>query len=132
MPYEKEIANKSAHFGIVKNPEVAKFLSECEYLQPPSAEESQKVVAKFKTSPQFDATLLPERVIAVDGSLHESSIDDRLPSTKVGYIKIGSVLIDMAKYGALRVDGGRFVDPFRMAEIENSNSPLTFSLRIWT
>ncbi len=128
MPYQGEFANKSAHFDIVKNPEVAKFLSGCSYLQPPSDEEIQKLAAKFVLPPSFDPTLLPERVIAVDGSLHESSINDKLPSTKIGYVKIGSVLIDMARYGALRVDGGRFVDPFRVAEIENSNSPLTFSL----
>ncbi len=128
MPYQQEFANKSAHFDIVKNPEVAKFLDGCSYLQPPSDEESQKLAAKFVVPPNFDAKLLPERVIAVDGSLHESSINDKLPSTKIGYVKIGSVLIDLAQYGALRVDGGRYVDPFRVAEMENSNSPLTFSL----
>ncbi|HZP34677.1 MAG TPA: DNA double-strand break repair nuclease NurA [Candidatus Acidoferrales bacterium] len=128
MPYEHEFANKSAHFDIVKNPEVARFLDGCSFLKPPSDEESQKLAARFTVPPGFDATLLPDRVIAVDGSLHESSINDKLPSTKIGYVKIGSVLIDMSRYGALRVDGGRFVDPFRVAEIENSNSPLTFSL----
>jgi hypothetical protein len=83
---------------------------------------------KFQAPPSFEGTQLPDRVIAVDGSLYESSINEKLPSTKVGYVKIGSILIDMAQYGALRVDQGRFVDPFRVAEIENSNSPLTFSL----
>src|SRR5581483_9417497 len=108
MPYEREFANKSAHFDIVKNPEVAKFLDTCSYLQPPSDAESQKLAAKFVVPPSFDAKALPECVIAVDGSLHESSINDKLPSTRIGYVKIGSVLIDMAQYGALRVDGGRF------------------------
>lgn len=128
MPYEREFASKSSHFDIIKNPEVAKFLDECDYLKTPSDQEAQELAARFEVPPSFDGTPLPERVIAVDGSLHETSIDDRLPSTKVGYVKVSSVLIDMAQYGALRVEGGRFVDPFRVAEIENSNSPLTFSL----
>lgn len=128
MPYQRETANKSAHFDIIKNPEVAAFLSECSFLLPPTEQESLKLAARFRVPPAIDATPLPERVIAVDGSLYESSINDKLPSTKIGYLKIGSVLIDMAQYGALRVHDGRFVDPFRVAEIENSNSPLTFSL----
>lgn len=128
MPYEKEFANKAAHFDIVKNPEVAQFLKDCEYLQPPSDEEVQKIATKFEVPPSSNSAAFPEQVIAIDGSLHESSIDDKLPSTKIGYVKISSVLIDMARYGALRVDDGRFVDPFRVAEIENSNSPLAFSL----
>lgn len=128
MPYEREVANKAAHFDLIKNPEVAQFLADCEYLQPPSDEEIQKIATKFDVPPSFSGVTFPERVIAVDGSLHESSIDDKLPSTKVGYVKVSSVLIDMAQYGQLRVDDGRFVDPFRVAEIENSNSPLAFSL----
>jgi hypothetical protein len=128
MPYENEKASKAAHFDIVKNPEVASFLTGCEYLRPPSDDEAKALAAKFSVPPAFDPSLLPERVIAVDGSYHESSIDEKLPSTKVGYIKIGAVLIDLGQYGNLRVNGGRFVDPFRVAEIENNNSPLTFAV----
>lgn len=128
MPYERELANKSAHFDIIRNPDVSNFLQSCEYLKPPSEAEITALAARFEVPPPFESLTLPERVIAVDGSLHESSIDDKLPSTKVGYVKIGSVLIDMAQYRALRVEDGRFVDPFRVAEIENNNSPLTFSL----
>jgi len=128
MPYQHEFANKSAHFDIVKNPEVAEFLNGCSYLQAPSDDEIAKLATKFEVPGPFKKTDLPDRVIAVDGSLHESSINDKLPSTKIGYVKIGSVLIDMAQYGALRVEDGRFVDPFRVAEMESSNSPLTFSL----
>src|SRR6185437_13878824 len=127
MPYERELASKAAHFDLIKNPEVAQFLAECEYLRPPSDAEIQRIATKFEVPPSFSGAF-PERVIAIDGSLHESSIDDKLPSTKIGYVKVSSVLIDMAQYGQLRVDGGRFVDPFRVAEIENSNSPLAFSL----
>ena len=65
-------------------------------------------------------------VLAVDGSTYESSIDDRLPSTKIGFIKVSAVLIDLMQYGNLRTDG--FVDPFRVAALQNNNSALTFSI----
>jgi len=128
MPYQGELANKASHFDFVKNPDVEKFLSECEYLREPSDEEIKAMNSGFTEPPKFSTDLLPEQVIAVDGSLHESSINDRLPSTKVGYIKIGTMLIDMKEFGALRADTGRFVDPFKVAKLQESNSPLTFTL----
>ncbi len=126
MPYEGEFASKASHFDIVRNPEVAEFLGSCEYLTPPSDAEGEAIAARFQEPPATEGVPLPQRVVAVDGSYHETSIDDRLPSTKVGYVKVGCILIDMAEYGALRV--GQFVDPFRVAKLQNSNDALTFSL----
>ncbi len=128
MPYEGEYASKASHYDIVKNPEVAQFLQSCDYLTVPSEQEGQMMSARFEVAPPLDEVILPERVIAVDGSDYEASIDQHLPSTKVGYVKIGSILIDMAQFHSLRVDGRRLVDPFRVAELQSGNSPLTFSL----
>lgn len=128
MPYEGETANKTSHSDIIRNPEVSQFLQDCDYLTPPSDDEGRALAARFEVPPPADAALLPEHVIAVDGSYHESSIDDRLPSTKIGYVKVGCVLIDMAQYKGLRVLNGRLVDPFKVAELQSNNSPLTFAL----
>jgi hypothetical protein len=128
MPYQGEYASKVSHFDIVRNPEVAQFLESCEYLTPPSDEEGEAMAARFEEPPPTDGVVLPEHVVAVDGSPHESSIDDRLPSTKIGYVKVGCVLIDMARFHSLRVWDGRFVDPFRVASLQNSHNALTFSL----
>lgn len=128
MPYEHELASKVSHIDIVKNPEVADFLSRCSYLTEPSDEECQSIADRFVTPPAFVQEPLPRYVIAVDGSRHESSINDRLPSSKVGYIKISSVLIDMDEFSSLRVQNGRFVDPFRVAKLMRSNEPITLTL----
>lgn len=125
MPYEGELASKAAHAEIIRNPDVTAFLQQCAYLTPPSEAECQAVAARFVPPPSVDVKL-PQLVIAVDGSNHESSIDDRLPSTKIGYIKIGAVLIDLEQYGALRV--GEYVDPFRVAALQDQNTALTFSI----
>ncbi|MDP9316784.1 MAG: DNA double-strand break repair nuclease NurA [Chloroflexota bacterium] len=126
MPYQGEIANKASHSDIVRNPDVAAFLKGCTYLREPSAEEAQTISARFQVIPPTDGTELPNYVIAVDGSFYEASITERLPSTRIGFIKIGAVLIDMAQYKSLRV--GPFVDPFRVAELQRNNSPLTFAV----
>jgi NurA domain len=127
MPYQGETASKASHFDIVKNPQVGGFLAECTYLKEPSEAEAAAMTAVFREPPRTDAPL-PRHVMAIDGSYHESSLDDRLPSTKVGYVKIGCVLIEMAQYQDLRVMDGRFVDPFRVARLEENNAPLTFPL----
>ncbi len=125
MPYEGELAGKTAHSEFLRNPDIQSFLAACDYLIMPSDEEAQAMGDRFSLPPGPTADL-PGFVIAVDGSSHESSLDDKLPSTKMGYIKIGAVLIDLEKYRTLR--NGRYVDPFRVAELQDDNSSLTFSL----
>ena len=125
MPYEGEFASKTAHSEFLRNPDIQGFLGQCEYLTPPSDEEAQAMADRFSEPPSTDNNL-PSFVVAVDGSSYESSIDDKLPSTKVGYIKVGAILIDLDKYGSLRV--GKFVDPFKVAELQDDNSALTFSV----
>ena len=128
VPYQGETASKASHQDLLKSPDVRAFLGACDYLRTPSPAEAQAMCAGFVAPPPIDDAVLPRHVMAVDGSLYESSIDDQLPSTKVGYVKIGCVLIDLAQYGALRVVGGRYVDPFRVARLRDNNAPLTFPL----
>ena len=128
MPYPGESANKASHYDIVKNPEVAQFLKDCKYLKLPSDDEGQVLSTHFEVPATAAGVDQSERVIAVDGSYYEASIDERIPSTKVGYVKVSSVLIDMAQFNSLREDSGRFVNPFQVAKLQNNNSPLTFAL----
>ncbi len=124
MPYPGETASKVAHVDVVSNPDVQAFLAGCEYLTPPSEEEGKSIGGLFKSVPTAANASLPAYVIAVDGSLHETSLDDRFPSTKVGYVKVSAVLIDMQQMSELRVDNGRFVDPFRVAELDRTSTGL--------
>ncbi|MBU1682804.1 DNA double-strand break repair nuclease NurA [Patescibacteria group bacterium] len=124
MPYEGEFANKTAHVDILNNPDIKRMLSECEYLKPPSDKEAQQLADQFTDPPEIDDDEIPEFVIAIDGSNHEVSIDDKLPSTKFGFIKVGVVLISLKDFGDLKV--GNFVDPFRVAALNNKNTSLSF------
>ena len=125
MPYEGELASKTSHSDFIKNPDIVAFLTECTYLTPPSDEEAEEMAGNFTQPPHYDGPLT-EFVISVDGSNYESSIDDKLPCTKVGYIKIGAVLFPMEKFGSLR--DGKFVDPFKVAELKDQSTALTFSV----
>jgi NurA domain len=105
---------------------VAAFLKDCEYLRPPSDNEAATMAARYLAPPATDGVKLPQRVIALDGSYYEASIDERLPSTKIGYVKVGAILIQLADFQALRE--GAFVDPFKVARLKENNDALTFSL----
>lgn len=123
MPYEGESASKTAHFDLLKNPEIEAMLQECTYLRPPSDEEAQHLAAHFTETPSFSGEL-PKFIIAVDGSNHEVSIDQKLPSTKFGFLKIGVILIDLEDFSRMQV--GNFIDPFKVAALQRNNSSLTF------
>ncbi len=128
MAYKKEWANKASHFDIVKNREVNEFLNDCDYITPPTEEEAKSLSNLFEEPMRRDDDKMPERIIAVDGSYHESSIDDRVPSSKIGYVKIGSFLIDMQSYNNLREYRDKYVDPFKVAKLQNNRSSVTFPL----
>lgn len=128
MAYKKELANKASHFDIVKNKEVNEFLNNCNYIKPPSKEEAQALGFLFEEPLRIKNEVMPERIIAIDGSYHESSIDDRIPSSKIGYVKIGSFLIDMHSYNSLRVGNKLYVDPFKVASLQEYRSSVTFPL----
>lgn len=124
MPYQGEFANKASHVDFLNNPDIKRMLEECTYLKPPTDEEAQNLASQFIDPPLMADQQLPEFIIAIDGSNYEVNIDDKLPSTKFGFIKVGVVLIKLTEFGDLKV--GKFVDPFRVAALKDKNTSLTF------
>jgi len=128
VPYENELANKASHSDIVENPDVHAFLQESDYIREPSQEEIDKLEKIFEPVPDPDLSKQATHIFAIDGSSYESMIDGRMPSTKVSYIKVSTVHISMDEFGALRVEDGRFVDPFRVAKLKRNKDSLLFVL----
>lgn len=126
MPYENERTNKTTHSDFVKNPDVQAFLERCEYLTPPSEVEAQNLTAVFRPPPRAESPLPIEHVLAVDGSNYESALHDQIPSTRLGYLKVGAVLFSLKEFSQLRQ--GQFVDPFKVAALQDNNTALAFVL----
>lgn len=126
MPYENERASKTAHSDFVKNPEVQAFLETCEYLTLPSEVEAQNLTAVFSPPPRTERPLPIELVLATDGSTYEAALHDQIPSTRLGYLKVGAVLFSLKEFSQLRQ--GRFVDPFKVAALQDNNTALSFVL----
>jgi hypothetical protein len=126
MPYSRETAGKGGHSDFVRNPDVQSFLSDCDYMKPPSDEEAQTIASQFAKAPGGTPPMLPHFVVASDASKSDAPISDKLPSTQLGFIKVSHVLIAMDKYAELIDPASRFVDPFKAADMHRNAQPVTF------
>lgn len=128
MPYKGEVAGKGGHSDFVRNPDVADFLAECDYMREPGEAEAKAMASTFSPAPTENGGALPRFVVASDASKSDTPISDRLPSTQVGFVKVSQVLIGMEKYGELVDPNTRFVDPFKVAEMHRNASAITYTL----
>lgn len=128
MPYQRETAGKGGHSDFVRNPDVTRFLADCDYLRVPSAAEAEALASSFFQAPSGEPACLPEYVVASDASKSDTPISDKLPSTQIGFIKVSHVLIEMNTYAELIDPATRFVDPFKAAELHRNAAPITFVL----
>ncbi|RYG32127.1 MAG: hypothetical protein EOO01_34605, partial [Chitinophagaceae bacterium] len=128
MPYNRETAGKGGHSDFVRNPDVQHFLSSCEYMRPPSDEEAQAIASLFIPAPKGEPLALPSFVVASDASKSDTPINDKLPSTQIGFVKVSHVLIAMDRYAELIDPTTRFVDPFKAAALHRNAQPITYVL----
>lgn len=128
MPYNRETAGKGGHSDFVRNPDVQNFLSACEYMKPPSDEEANAIASQFLVAPKGNPPNLPNFVVASDASKSDAPINDKLPSTQLGFIKVSHVLVAMDKYAELIDPTSRFVDPFKAADLHRNAQPITYVL----
>jgi hypothetical protein len=128
MPYVRETAGKGGHADFIRNPDVQGFLANCDYLREPSDDEAKELASRFMRAPMGKPPQLPRYVVASDASKSDAPINDKLPSTQVGFLKVSHVLVDTLKYADLVDPVNRFVDPFKVAEMHRSASPVTFTM----
>lgn len=128
MPYNRETAGKGGHSDFVRNPDIQNFLSSCEYLRPPSDDEARVIASQFIQAPEVNPARLPNFVVASDASKNDTPINDKLPSTQIGFVKVSHVLIAMDRYAELIDPATRFVDPFKAAALHRNAQPVTYVL----
>ncbi|PTS76048.1 hypothetical protein DBR07_13390 [Aeromonas sp. HMWF036] len=128
MPYVREHAGKGGHADFVRNPDVQNFLSNCDYLREPSDEEGRVLASRFQRAPRAVPPKLPKFVVASDASKNDTPINDKLPSTQIGFLKVSHVLVNMENYAGLLDSSSHFIDPFKIADMHRSASPITFTM----
>lgn len=119
-----DMADKTTHIDIVQNPDIKSFLDECNYMVPPTGNELAEIVSNFISVPFWDKAL-PTKIIAIDGSNYEATVNPQIPFTRFGFVKIGNLLINRDSFKGL--NSGKFIDPFAVARLSEDNSSLLFS-----
>ena len=128
MPYKGQMASKASHSDIVRNPDVNAFLSECRFLKDPDDEEIKRIIDSFDKVSVKELGDEPLYLIATDGSYYEASVNVRFPSTKIAYVKFGTILVKLSEYRNLAHEGTHLLDPFKVATLENNNRAVTLTL----
>jgi hypothetical protein len=128
MPYENQYGSKTAHSDVVRNPDVRNFLEQCRPLREPSEAASQELASCFIEPPDYSNDSGINYVIASDGSFYASSIDNRLPSIQVCYLKFSTILIEMQDFQGLEDSHTQLIDPFRVAALQRNRDTLSLVL----
>ena len=126
MPYQNEFADKTSHIDIVQNPDVKDFLKKCHKIEDFDGDDISSS-GKMFTVPVDNSFLKPNNIISIDGSFYEASRRREYPSQKIGFIKVGVVLLQGKSLSALQADS-RFVDPYEVAKIKENNEAYSFVL----
>lgn len=117
-------SDKTTHIEIVDNPDIKEFLAHCKYMVEPSGQEAKEVASQFMKNVLQEENL-PDNIISIDGSSYEASVNNNLPYTRVGYVKVGNILIQRDKYSVLGKQ--KYVNPFSIAEMEKQISSTVFA-----
>lgn len=117
--------DRTSHIDIVQNPDVKTILDNCDYMREPTGNEINDIISHFVSVPDREFSL-PQKVISIDGSNYEASIRKELPFTRIGFVKIGNLLIKRNDFK--KISDGNFVNPFEVSKISKNNSSLSFAL----
>jgi hypothetical protein len=120
MPFEGQLAGKIGHEDILQNPDVEGFLLDHRDVPRPDVATMEGTFAACPRASAFTGKL-PAYIIATDGSYYEAAADQREPSRRVGYVKVGMVALDMNAYEKLGA-GSIYVDPIAVNRLLNSDA----------
>ena len=120
MPFDGQLAGKIGHEDILQNPDVEAFLRDHGDVPRPDETTMVDVFASCPRASAFTGSL-PPFIIAIDGSYYEAAADQREPSRRVGYLKVGMVALDMNAYGKLGA-GSIYVDPLAVNRLLMSDA----------
>jgi hypothetical protein len=129
MPFEGEPSSAIAHQDFLRNPDVSDFLTFCDFLTQPDGQELERLKNLFEPYSLTDSDRhLVDFALATDGSVYESQIDPRIPSTRACFVKVSTVCLDMSSFRTLLDEQSQLVDPFKVARLKDQNNALTIVL----
>jgi hypothetical protein len=115
VPYEGEFAGYRSLTRLAAHPRVRSMLANCEPWSPPPAGVNPMSLADVRPS-----GWLPDWILAVDGSFHQTQVENGYPGAEVCYLTIAAVMLDVFRMRSL--DEQRPVDPKEFRRTQTSGS----------
>lgn len=123
MPFQGEPPGRLTQGAIAENPEFQAFLKSCEPIEGPDPDATRSLLAQFQ--PYTPDPAISNHLLAVDGGEYISSVSQHFPSREILHIRIGAVLLDLARIRDLQRSSEHTVDPFAVEKIQQDMSALT-------
>ncbi|MHB8177694.1 MAG: hypothetical protein ACYDA5_11805 [Vulcanimicrobiaceae bacterium] len=120
-PFNNQPAGKTGHEDILWNPEIIQYMETWADVPKPETAKLEGIFSKAPTIGGY-TPVVPEVIVAFDGSLYEASADQHEPSRRVGYIKVGMVALNVQKYQSLSDRNMPFVDPMAVNRLQEQNA----------
>lgn len=116
MPHEGEYAGYRSLSRIAAHPRIRAMLAECETWSPPPVGGA----LPLPPAPVTPSGWLPDWVLAVDGSFHQTQVENGFPGAEVCYMTVAAVMVDVCRMREL--DRNRPVNPkdFRTTQTTGS------------
>ena len=118
------LGGESSFFDITKNPDISKFLNECDYIHEPSENEIQKIKENFIPMAICIGSI-SDNIIAIDANNYEAKVRDDIPFTNIGIVKTVNFLLEKKKISELSTK--RFLDPFEVAKMQSEHQSYIFT-----
>lgn len=129
MPYKNQPSSCLAHMGFFQEESqiIQEYVGRLHYATPPDQDTMNGLIDTYGRFPVSKKPWCPETTIAIDGSRYAKPTNDRMPSTQVGYVRIGMVALHRDEITELN-NGGPYVDPTIVAEINKKVQNFHFLL----
>ncbi|MHA1269478.1 MAG: hypothetical protein ACTSPY_06780 [Candidatus Helarchaeota archaeon] len=113
-----EKAKRIGHVPIIKSDFIQKKLKDFHIITRKKIKDiPQDLIINLKN--EIDEQELPDYIISFDGSESELVIDERFPSTRIGYIQIAAVLIYLNEM--MNIEKSPLIDPFELKKTINES-----------
>jgi len=129
VPYQRksgsfERAKGIGHVPIIENELVKGELKTFHISHQEKVENAPKDLI-FNYKDEIKKATLPKYIFSFDGSATEVEVDEKFPSTRLGYVQIAAILILLEEM--LQQEKEQFIDPSKLMDtIKNAIQPIVF------
>lgn len=127
MPFSGEPSSALAADDVIKQQEVSALLERCRFRSDPT-EFRLEVLGEIVDVTDMLVPPSEGLMLGMDGSTYESPVRKSFPSVRMGLVKLGHFLVDVADYLKVDAQGAMFPDPIAVSRLERERQTYSIPL----